>query len=89
MTYGHMQRLPTDAPVKQALHEATAKKVKNPTGGQRTTWLKTVENDFIGLETLTGQEIKSLTQVDELALDRKKYAQLVASVRERSPANKC
>ena len=87
--YGHMIRLPTDAPVKQALHEATAKKVKNPSGGQRTTWLKTVKKDFKGFELETGQVIKDLTIVNELALDRHIYAQLVESVMERSPANKC
>ena len=84
-----MIRLPSDAPVKQALHEATSKKVKNPSGGQHTTWLKTVERDFKGFELETGQVIKDLTKVDELALDRQKYAQLVESVMERSPANKC
>ena len=37
--FGHLIRLPEDAPAKQALY-AAQKQTKKPRGGQKTTWLK-------------------------------------------------
>ena len=43
--FGHLIRLPEDAPAKQALY-AAQKQTKKPRGGQKTTWLKTIEKDI-------------------------------------------
>ena len=43
--YGHLLRLPSDTPARKALAEAR-RVVKKPRGGQRTTWLCTIEKDL-------------------------------------------
>ena len=70
--FGHLQRLPADAPAKQAYTEAT-RPFKKVCGGQPTTWLKTIAKDL-------EQSGKTIKQAAELALERDKYAQLVHSV---------
>ena len=79
--FGHMHRLPETAPAKKAFHEATAKKVNKVSGGQRTTWIKTIEKDF-------KQEGKDITEAANLAKQRETYAQLVNGAMERSLADK-
>ena len=43
--YGHLLRLPEQAPANKALREAK-KPCKKPRGGQKMTWMKLVEKDF-------------------------------------------
>ena len=76
-----MHRLPENAPAKQAFHEATAKKVKKVSGGQRITWISTIEKDLKLID-------KALTtdKAAKKALDRETYAQMVNGAMERSLA---
>ena len=45
MWYGHLMRLPKETPARTALQEAK-RKVKQPRGKPRLTWLKLVEKDL-------------------------------------------
>ena len=79
--FGHMHRLPENAPAKQAFQEATAKNVKKVRGGQRTTWISTIGKDlkFIDKALTTKKAAKK-------ALNRETYAQMVNGAMERSLA---
>ena len=43
--FGHVNRLPLQAPARIALEEST-RKVKRPRGGQKLTWPKMMENEL-------------------------------------------
>ena len=45
MWYGHLMHLPKETPVRKALQEAK-RKVKQPRGQPKLTWLKIVEKDL-------------------------------------------
>ena len=69
--FGHLNRLPDDAPAKRALAEAR-RPYKRVRGGQRTTWLGTVAKDFKAVNTTVSEAII-------IAQDRIEYARLVHS----------
>ena len=71
--YGHVIRLPAEAPAKLALQEAR-RKVKKLRGGQTTTWLAVLEKD---LNTL-GLTLHGAT---ELAYDRDAWRGIVWKTR--------
>ena len=71
--FGHAVRLHSDTPAKQALEEAT-RNVKKLRGGQKTTWIKTLEKDL----KEQGMTIDSAT---EKAKDRKEWQKEVWKTR--------
>ena len=76
--FGHLQRLPKEAPAKLAYEEVTQKPVKKLKGGQPLTWLKTIERDLNSIN-LTVEEARNIAQ------DRDKYLQEVV-IRVRDEA---
>ena len=48
--FGHMARLPDDAPAKLALNEFRNTKAKKFRGGQKLTWLKQIEREIKPLD---------------------------------------
>ena len=71
--FGHMARLPDQAPVRLALEEFQRDNTRRPRGGQRITWIKTIKNDLkhIGL---------TLEQALETATDRVSWRSVVAGI---------
>ena len=76
--FGHLQRLPKEAPAKLAYEEVTKKPVKKLKGGQPLTWLKTIERDLNSIN-LTVEEARNIAQ------DRDRYLQEVV-IRVRDEA---
>ena len=66
--FGHLQRLPKEAPARLAYEEVTQKPVKKLKGGQPLTWLKTIERDLHSIDLTLGKASK-------IAQDRDKYHQ--------------
>ena len=75
--FGHMLRLPSEAPARLAFEEANVKKVKKLRGGQPLTWIRTVKSDFKTIDVSLGDAIK-------IAEDRKGYDELVYRVMAKS-----
>ena len=71
---GHALRLNENTPAAQALAEAE-RPVKNPRGGQKTTWLKCIKAQLKQNHNLTWEEAKTL------AKDRTEWRGLVAAER--------
>ena len=69
--FGHLLRLPENAPAKQALAEAR-KPYKKISGGQPTTWLSTIKKDFSEMNY-------NLKEAFEIAYDRDIYTKLVSA----------
>ena len=69
--FGHVNRLPDNAPAKLALAEVT-RPYKRVRGGQKTTWLSTLKKDFESLNT-------TITDAKKITHDRDLYALLVHS----------
>ena len=57
--FGHLQRLPREAPARIAYEEVTTKPVKKVRGGQPLTWLKIIERDLnsIGIKIQKAIEV--------------------------------
>ena len=66
---GHAIRLPDNTPAKQALSESM-RKTKKYRGGQKYTWLKTVEQDLNKIEL-------NMTSALEIAQDRDPWRRTV------------
>ena len=75
--FGHMLRLPSEAPARLAFEEANVKEVKKLRGGQPLTWIRTVKSDFKTIDVSLGDAIK-------IAEDRKGYDELVYRVMAKS-----
>ena len=69
--FGHMLRLPADAPARLAYQEAR-RPYKKTQGGQRTNWLSTVRRDFKELNI-------ELKDAENIAHKRDEYSQLIGS----------
>ena len=69
--FGHVNRLPDNAPAKLALAEAR-KPYKKVCGGQKTSWLSTIAKDFKKVG-------KTISEAANIAHDRDSYAQLIHS----------
>ena len=67
--YGHLNRLPEEAPAKQALKEAK-RQVKKLKGGQKHTWIKLIKEDLKKIK-LSEEEAQILAQ------DRKEWRSYV------------
>ena len=74
--FGHLIRLPENAPAKQALAEAR-KPYKKISGDQTTTWLSTIKKDFSEIN-------HNLKEAFDIAYDRDMYTQLVCRAVARS-----
>ena len=74
--FGHLVRLPENAPAKQALAEAR-KPYKKISGGQTTTWLSTLKKYYSELNY-------NLKEAFEIAYDRDIYTQHVCRAVARS-----
>ena len=59
--FGHLQRLPKEAPARIAFEEVTTKPVKKVRGGQSLTWLKTIERDLNSI----GVKLKEAIEVSQ------------------------
>ena len=70
--FGHLIRLPDNAPAKQALAEAR-KRYKKLRGGQPLTWLRTIVRDFKSVG-------KTLSETIQIAKNRDEYMELVHGV---------
>ena len=76
--FGHLQRLPKEAPARLAYEEVTQKPVKKKKleGGQPLTWLKTIKRYLHSINLSLGGPVKYIAQ--------DKYQQeIVFRVRER------
>ena len=72
--FGHLQRLPKEAPARVAYEEVNNKPVKKVRGGQPLTWQKTLQKDL----KLIGQNLQSAVNISQ---DRDLYhTQIVARV---------
>ena len=60
--YGHVCRLDERTPAQQALNYVKTSKIKKLKGGQKTTWLKTIEKDFETIREHPNENIIELTQ---------------------------
>ena len=69
--FGHAVRLPEETPAKMALEESK-RKLKKIRGGQRTTWLKTIEKDLSDVGY-------TLQQASEIASERTEWKKVVRS----------
>ena len=88
--FGHMLRLPDNAPARIAFEEATNKPVKKVRGGQPLQWIKTIQKDLKPVNV-------SLEEAKRLAVERddtgdgtgergREYKNMVDRVRGRSIA---
>ena len=76
--FGHLQRLPEEAPARQAYEEATKRPVKKLRGGQPKTWHKVIERDLHSINLTTKDAIK-------LASDRDAYqCEVVTRVKDKA-----
>ena len=71
---GHLGRLPTETPAKQALKEAL-RPTKRPQGRPTTTWLQTVNKDLKELN------ITNMEKAIDLAQDRTVWRGVVESTK--------
>ena len=69
--FGHLQRLPKEAPARVAYEEVNNKPVKKVRGGQPLTWQKTIEKDL----KVIGINLQTAVQKSQ---DRDLYQKLVA-----------
>ena len=69
--FGHLQRLPKEAPARVAYEEVNNKPVKKVRGGQPLTWQKTIEKDL----KIIGINLQTAVQKSQ---DRDLYQKLVA-----------
>ncbi len=67
--YGHLLRLDSRTPARQALVEAR-KKVKKPRGGQKLTWLKLIDSDLTALGIDPKIEVVEVKAQDRLEWNR-------------------
>ena len=75
--FGHFNRLPWEAPVKQAFAEAYLRPVKKLKGGQPLQWMHTIKKDFKTINISTEEALKQTK-------DRKGYGKLMDRVMAKS-----
>ena len=75
---GHLLRLPSETPAKQALHEALIP-VPRPPGRPKTTWISSINEDLKKIDPTLKLSIDS-NEVLEIAEDRRRWRKLVQSV---------
>ncbi len=75
---GHLLRLPSETPAKQALHEALIP-VPRPPGRPKTTWISSINEDLKNIDPTLKLSLES-SEVLEIAQDRSRWRKLVRSV---------
>ena len=78
--FGHLNRLPDNAPAKLAFREAFFKPPKKLRGGQPLNWLHTIKKDFKTIELSVEEAIK-------LSENRKGYKDAIDCLMAKSQTN--
>ncbi len=76
---GHLLRLPSETPAKQALHEALIPVPRPPGRPKTTTWISSINEDLKKIDPTLKLSLGS-SEVLEIAEDRRRWRKLVQSV---------